>query len=55
MDYPAWKAMSDQQKFDYLREWSENMTRQIQQQGAWMNDLQTRLSQVEAKVGGGGT
>lgn len=50
-DYPDWDQMSDQQKLDYLREWCERMTKQIERHGAWINDLSTRLQKVEAKVG----
>jgi hypothetical protein len=53
--FPAWTAMTDQQKFEFLNEWCQNMTRKIDQQGAMINDLYHRLSQAEAKVAGEGT
>jgi hypothetical protein len=51
-EFPAWKDMTDQQKFDFLHEWCANMSRQIDRQGAMINDLYYRLSEVDKKTGG---
>ena len=52
MPYPAWKEMTDEEKFDFLHQWCENLSRSVQQQGAWIQHLHERLRAVEAKAGG---
>ncbi len=52
IDYPIW---TDQQKFDYLRELAETTAQRVREQGAYINDLHTRLSRVEGKTEGAGT
>jgi len=54
-NYPVWTDMTAEQKFEFLYEWCGNMAQMLQKQGAWMNELQKRLDQVESRVGGGGS
>jgi hypothetical protein len=49
-NYPAWKDMTDHQKLEFLYEWCERMSREIQSQGGWIHGLHARLEKVEAKV-----
>ena len=49
---PNWNDLSDQEKIEYLRRTCENLEQRIQQQGAWMNGLQDRISTLEVKAGG---
>jgi hypothetical protein len=39
MEYPAWQDMTEKQKLEFLNEWCRSMSRQIQQRGAWTNEI----------------
>jgi hypothetical protein len=55
MEYPPWQDMTEKEKLEFLNEWCRNMSRQIEQQTAWTNEILSRLSRLEAKAGGAGT
>ncbi len=50
MTYPAWKDMTDPQRFDFLNEWCARLSSAIEEQRAVSQSLQERLSRVEAKI-----
>ncbi len=54
-EYPAWQDMTEKEKLEFLNEWCRNMSRQIEQQTAWTNEILSWLSKLEAKAGGTGT
>jgi hypothetical protein len=52
MIYPTWADMTDKQKFDFLHEWCERLSRAMEQQQAVTQSLHERLRVVEGKVAG---
>jgi hypothetical protein len=51
--YPAWDQMSDEQKFAYLREWCERLSRAIEDLRGTVQNLHERLRRVEQAASGG--
>jgi hypothetical protein len=49
MNYPAWKEMSDDQKFSFLHEWCENLTHKVEMQERTIQYLHEHLQAAEGK------
>ncbi len=47
---PTWKNATDEQKFEFLYDWCDNLSRSLQAVQAGAHGLHERLSLVEAKV-----
>lgn len=47
----AWKDMTTEQKFEFLIQWCENLTRQVERHGSHMDDVHSRLRAIEDKLG----
>jgi len=53
MPLPAWEKMTDQEKFDFLEKWCQNLTTATQQSRAEIQQLHERVRQVESKADSG--
>jgi hypothetical protein len=42
-----WDQLTPDERIEYLVEWCENLTQQVQRQGEYINGLHSRLTQVE--------
>ena len=52
MTHLAWDKMTDQQKFDFLHEWCDRISRAVQHEQAISESLHERLRRVEVKLAG---
>jgi len=50
MTYPAWNDMDPSEKFEFLHEWCERLSRAVEEQRGVSQSLHKRLRKVEAKV-----
>jgi hypothetical protein len=50
MNFPAWKDQTADQKFEFLHEWCDNLSRKVDQQRNTIDILWNRLQEAEAKT-----
>jgi len=47
MTFPAWADMTDQEKFEFLNQWCENLSRNLELRGQEIQGLHQRLKRAE--------
>jgi len=53
MNFPAWNAMTDAQKFEFLHKWCSNLSAKVDEHTATIQILHERLRKVEASSSAG--
>ena len=54
MTFPAWQNMTGKEKFDFLHQWCENLSRTLEMRGQEIQALHQRVKRAEDALAAAG-